>query len=76
MVEWIYSAVLLATIPIALMIIKFSGSRLLTFIWGILTIAICAFNLGNANIVFSPYLQLATLVMGALFMFVAATDKS
>lgn len=53
-----------------------TGSRLLTFVWGALTIAICAFNLDNANIIFSPYLQLAVLVMGALFMFVAATDKS
>lgn len=75
MVEWIFSAVLLSTIPIAIMIIKWTGSALLTFVWGILMIALCAFNLSNANIVYSPYLQLAVLVMGALFMLLAAQNK-
>lgn len=57
------------------MIAKSTGSALLTFVWGLLTVALCAFNLDNANIVFSPYLQLAVLVMGALFMLMAAQSK-
>lgn len=75
MVEWIYSAILIATIPIAVIIAKQTGSAILTFIWGLLMIAICAFNISNVNIVFSPYLQLAVLIMGALFMLLAAQSK-
>lgn len=71
-VEWIYTATLIALIPIGAFIITSIKSALITFVYGLLMIGICAANLGNPNIVFAPYLQLAVLIMGALYCLLAA----
>lgn len=70
--DWIFTGALLGIIVIGILLIK-TKVPVLSFVWGILGIAIAAASLNeSANIAFSPWIQLSTAVFSVMLMLVAA----